>query len=350
MKRFALDQNNQVLAASVVWIVLTAAATSIFVLGTLGLYNGLQEPCVAFLGQAREQCLERRESLAALGVSVLGYTIFLVGSVIVKVLPWILVGVLIFWRRSNELFGILFSLAMILLGTMALDASVADWTRFYHPGLVLPMMVVEFVGIALIALLYAFPDGVFVPRWTRWLALVWVVGAFLSVFLRDMLALVVPPILLSSITAILVASLLYSLGVRYFQASNVLQKRQIRWLALGALIYGVVYSLRVIPALQSSIVVSPLPLGYVALLSISSGLFAVCLGISILRPRLLARSDMPLQMASENVNMVAAVATQEVKVKVETVETVPVETAGTVQVPPAANKARKKKKKGKKKT
>lgn len=287
IEKYTSDRNNQVLWASILWIVLTAAAVTIFVLGTLGLYSGLREPCVMLVGQARELCLERQESLRDLGIPPNLYALFLTVGAIVKVLPWIVVGILVFWRKSGELPGIFFSLALILVGATVIDEGLAAWALFYHPWLAPIVRTVQFAGLASLAVLYVFPDGVFVPAWTRWLALAWVLRTFGAVFFRGTLldtgALPTP---LNSITALFIASFLFSLGYRYSRAADATQRQQIKWVAAGALIYGVVYLLRLVPALNTGPTVTSLQLGYAVLVSLSSLLLAVCLGISLLRPQI----------------------------------------------------------------
>lgn len=292
IEKYALDRNNQVLWANVLWVLLTAAAVTIFVLGTLGLYNGLREPCVMLVGQARESCLTRHESLAELGIPPNLYALFLTVGAIVKVLPWIVVGVLVFWRKSGELPGIFFSLALILVGATVIDEGLAAWALFYHPWLMPIVRIAQFAGVASLAVFYVFPDGAFVPEWTRWLALAWVLRTFGAVFFRGTLldtgALPTP---LNSITALFIASFLFSLGYRYSRAANAAQRQQIKWVAAGALIYGVVYLLRLIPALNTGPTVTSLQLGYAVLVSLSSLLLAVCLGIAVLRPQLFGQEE-----------------------------------------------------------
>ncbi|MCC7161867.1 MAG: hypothetical protein IT331_05215 [Anaerolineae bacterium] len=290
IEKYALDRNNQVLWANVLWVLLTAAAVTIFVLGTLGLYNGLREPCVMLVGQARESCLTRHESLAELGIPPNLYALFLTAGAIVKVLPWIVVGILVFWRKSGELPGIFFSLALILVGATVIDEGLAAWALFYHPWLAPIVRIVQFAGLASLAVIYVFPDGVFVPAWTRWLALAWVLRTFGAVFFRGTLldtgALPTP---LNSITALFIASFLFSPGYRYYRVADAAQRQQIKWVAAGALIYGVVYLLRLLPTLNTGATVTPLQLGYAFLLPLSSLILAVCVGISMLRPRLFGR-------------------------------------------------------------
>lgn len=99
-------------------------------------------------------------------------------GMMVETVPWILVGVLIFWKKSDEPFGLLFSLMLVVSGTFSLDQVAGNGAEFIYP-ILLPLVGDElserccsFYGIA-------FPDGHFVPRWLRWVAALWIISEYL---------------------------------------------------------------------------------------------------------------------------------------------------------------------------
>ena len=86
-----------------------------------------------------------------------------------------LAGILVFWRRVDDLFGIFVAGSLVLwtlpfalglnldeLAVPALLAPFAPWL----PGLITGATIVTFV-----LFYFLFPDGRFVPRWMRWVAL-----------------------------------------------------------------------------------------------------------------------------------------------------------------------------------
>jgi len=85
------------------------------------------------------------------------------------------------------------------------------------------------------ALLCAFPDGVFVPRWTRWFLLLWLPMIAANYFLPSTplnyanLPSPVPQI----ITLTAVGVVLYSLLYRYSQVASPVQRQQIKWFLAG---------------------------------------------------------------------------------------------------------------------
>ena len=91
-------------------------------------------------------------------------------GMMVETVPWILVGVLIFWKKSDEPFGLLFSLMLVVSGTFSLDQVAGNGAEFIYPILLPLISVMRLIGALLLILWYRFPDGHFVPRWLRWVA------------------------------------------------------------------------------------------------------------------------------------------------------------------------------------
>jgi hypothetical protein len=86
----------------------------------------------------------------------------------------IAVAALIFWRRSDDRMALFASLALLTFGTATFTFTMAALTEQY-PAWEVPVAFFHFLGAASFGLfLYLFPDGRFVPRWTRWVALVWI--------------------------------------------------------------------------------------------------------------------------------------------------------------------------------
>jgi hypothetical protein len=82
------------------------------------------------------------------------------------------IGTAIFWRRSDDRMALLVSLMLI---TFRATVTIP------YPLLDLPLLwrfsaeAVSFISITLLILfIYLFPDGRFVPPWTRWLAVSWI--------------------------------------------------------------------------------------------------------------------------------------------------------------------------------
>jgi hypothetical protein len=110
-----------------------------------------------------------RTNLKETGLSVGFYAAYGVTTEIIFAAVSFTVGFLIFWRRSDEPIALLVALTMVMFvgGSAPLETLAAA-----HPVLDLTNTVLTFLNTAcLISVLYLFPDGRFVPRWSRWFAL-----------------------------------------------------------------------------------------------------------------------------------------------------------------------------------
>src|SRR5207244_5855852 len=85
---------------------------------------------------------------------------------------WAVAAVLA-WRKAGERMALFSALTLVTFGgatfTGALDA-----LSHAYPGLWWVVACLDFLGgTSIILLFYLFPDGRFVPRWSRWLAGPW---------------------------------------------------------------------------------------------------------------------------------------------------------------------------------
>jgi hypothetical protein len=91
----------------------------------------------------------------------------------VQVVVFFLAAAAIFWRRSHDRMAVFVSTALLMFGA-AIVPTLDDLLAF-APAWRWPTLIVRGLGIGLtLIVLYTFPDGQFVPRFTRPLAFVWV--------------------------------------------------------------------------------------------------------------------------------------------------------------------------------
>jgi len=195
------------------------------------------------------------------------------------------IGLIVFRRKSDSWFGLYLAvtfavflasgslsqlttpqLGPLLTGWQAL-ASTLNW---------------QFVFI----LFYVFPDGHFVPAWTRWLLLGWLLGNLASLVVPSTNAYLAP--LLIGLVLSAVASQIY----RYVRVSDALQRQQTKWIAF----MGSVFLLFIILWILTFTVLAPtganLATSFLAstLMKTLVALWVLCLpiviGIAILRYRL----------------------------------------------------------------
>ena len=144
---------------------------------------------------------------------------------------WLLtlgVALLIFWRRSDDWMA---HLASIMLVTIL--APLSPWPEMLadaQPLWYWPRALLGAIGLAsAVGLFYLFPDGRFVPRWTRWLAIVLlVIIGVLAAMGASLLAGF--PIFVAALATGTVFQI-----YRYRRVSSPIQRQQTKWVVLGIL-------------------------------------------------------------------------------------------------------------------
>jgi signal transduction histidine kinase len=180
-----------------------------------------------------------RES--GLTLPVYGWTFVLLR--LISGIPYFLLSILIIKRRSDRLMAVLFAVILAVLGAAGRWISpnwiVLDpfsWSRY----LLQPLNFLLDVSVILV---YIFPDGRFVPRWTRWLALVTIVFSIGRHFLAG--TLLNPDHLPWNLgeyqSQIFLLIGLIALVYRYQRDANAVQRQQIKWITAGALLLGLFY-------------------------------------------------------------------------------------------------------------
>ena len=92
----------------------------------------------------------------------------------VAALTFATVAGVIIWHKSDERMALFSAFALLMFGGAAFNSDVSEAAAAAYPALSLPVYLLEYVGqVAYTIFFYVFPDGRFVPRWARWLVLVW---------------------------------------------------------------------------------------------------------------------------------------------------------------------------------
>jgi signal transduction histidine kinase len=216
-----------------------------------------------------------------------GAAIFYGVGTAVATLPWVIVGALIFWRKSHDPFGLLFSLATVLTGTYMIDGFVRDVIRDHFPHFRFLINVIGSLMWIIPLAWYLFPNGQFANRSLRWLAIFWFLLIFPGSFFpgspldSDTWPSPFPQLIL----IIFAGSIGISLVYRYRRISGPVERQQIRWVVFtGAIFMGLLASAEWFFFLIDE---TMLPFFiYMVLRYSTSAIFAVGIGISILRYRL----------------------------------------------------------------
>ena len=146
-------------------------------------------------------------------------------------LTFLTIGAVIFWLKSHDFMALSSSFALVTFAVTfnsgTLVALVPAWW--------LPIQIIAFLGSVFFGtFLYLFPNGRFVPRWTRWLVVGLVVYSTIDYFLPN------SPLANSLPIGLLFVGLLLCVLVaqvyRYRWVSSQLERQQTKWVVFGVAI------------------------------------------------------------------------------------------------------------------
>jgi hypothetical protein len=192
-------------------------------------------------------------ALTALGWTRQGYALYNMILTFALALIYGAASVVIFRAQPNEPMALFVSLVLLIFGVFLTDyievaATVSPWLE-----LVTNLMpAVGFISFAL--LFYLFPDGRFVPRWTRWAAVAWLsTPVVIGLLMNEPEGF--GPWVATAIFAVLILTCLIAPIYRYRKVSNPVERQQIKWIMFGLLqlmVVVIVFTAYVLPLLAPS--------------------------------------------------------------------------------------------------
>jgi hypothetical protein len=218
--------------ARVLWFGLVALTLALFLLAIPARFNQLVT--ITPLGDNALVLLSMQEAdlLQAHGVSIELYALYFIALETGFAAIFVVIGLIIFWRKTNGWLAMLASLTLITVGVLmpgtvrVLDTPQSVWA--------LPVHLVQVLGwSSFFTCLYIFPDGRFVPDWTRFFPLLsaiwaaaWILTPAANVFNWHL------PF------ALLVFSIAFGGGLlaqlyRYHRVSTPTEQQQTKWVIFG---------------------------------------------------------------------------------------------------------------------
>jgi hypothetical protein len=234
--------DNWLLIGRAAWAILVLLTLTSFVVLLPSYYSQLQTVCSNPTCALVQPTPESVHAMQQLGLSVSSYATFTLMLTLVTALVCFLVSGVIFWRKSNDWMALLVALTEVVSGTLfvsyALLESHASWRWL--------AVVSNVFGHAVLFLFASlFPNGKFVPRWSRWITVGWIIWSLLFYtvlhtvpFAYNILALV------SGLACALFAQI-----YRYRYASSLMQRQQIKWVVLAACLVTVMVIVLDVPNL-----------------------------------------------------------------------------------------------------
>jgi hypothetical protein len=224
------------IVARIGWVVCVILTLTVFFASIPVYVAQLQTICSGTECAYRQLSSVQATALRALGLSLEGYAAYIVALAIVSEVVCLAVSSIIFWRKSYDWMALLFALCLVVGGTVFVTETVAASHSVWSlPALLLNEL--TFVLLYLIASL--FPDGRFVPRWTRWLIIgyigveLWRISRLLSDSSSNQNRY---PLLLLLFWLVITSVLGIVQVHRYRRVSSPVQRQQTKWFVFCLLI------------------------------------------------------------------------------------------------------------------
>jgi len=275
----------------VVWVAVVIFTLSIFIASLPAYVAQLQtvcagDTCVYAYGQLTPGTAQ---ALQNLGFSIGGYAVSILALAIASTLVSFGVAYVLFWRRSDDWMAMFVSLFLVIIGVnFSVQAQAILVTNLQTAWYWSHTVLIGLGWGSLSLLLYLFPDGRFIPRWTRLLA-VFVVASNLFLDASPVPISTFPPWMLSAIFLINGGSGVVAQIYRYIRVSGQVQRQQTKWVVFGLaatmlVILGRYVPILIFPSLSTSS--SPYFLLSTYVYPLGFLLIPLTLGIAILRYRL----------------------------------------------------------------
>jgi hypothetical protein len=221
------------LLARGIWITLVVLTLVTFFGSLPGYMAQLQTPCSEAACQYQQLTAGQVEMLKGIGLSAGDYAAYTVVLALISMVVCLVVSMLIVWRRADDRMALIVALMLVTLGPI-ITATIVP-ANSTSPWLV-PNECLTFLFLALFMLVFSlFPTGQFVPRWTRWTLVVFIIVQVPLNFLPVAPFLTNTPVsqvgwlvsVIEMVTLVLVQ--LY----RYRRVSSPLQRQQTKWVIFG---------------------------------------------------------------------------------------------------------------------
>ncbi|HET7036864.1 MAG TPA: histidine kinase [Thermomicrobiaceae bacterium] len=270
------------------WLLCAGLSLALFV-ASLPTYYTRQ---LAYQGDHQHAPAAVHAGLEQLGISPTLYVQIGLVPLILVVAVFVAVGAIIFWRKRDNPAMLYISLTLVVFG--AIWPNTMDDLASAHPLLTEPERLVNAIGFGgFFALCYLFPDGRFVPRWSRWVCLGW---AAFEVF--TLWPLPAPPnfgpaqpLVVALLVLLFPGTMLYAQIHRYRRESTPTQRQQLKWVSFALVLVLVSF---VLTGLAGELPVVNRPGVPAALYDVASDfvytfvfmLVPVAIGLAVLRHRL----------------------------------------------------------------
>jgi hypothetical protein len=277
----AIPRRRWLLPARVAWVIVAVI--------TLGSFASSVPVRYAELAHPTEKV---SAALAELGLSAGGYALYVVALDTIFVSGFAAVAIVIFWRRSEDPVALLVATMLVVWGPLnGLFLTTPSTIEETYPvlGTALGLMLTYIGYIAWMLFFYLFPSGHFVPRWTRWLALIYGVFFFGLWTFTPFGPESWPPPLFSAAVLAVWGSFPMAQIYRYARVSDRTERQQTKWVVFGVAV-AVAGTMATVFTIGAAIDLPPQDVGprmlSMLLMDASGLMIPLSIGIAVLRSRL----------------------------------------------------------------
>jgi signal transduction histidine kinase len=170
--------------ARLAWLAIALLCVALYLASLSPFLAALQTPCVGSTCLDWQLSPAQIQSLAERGISLKLYAGYFLGLSLVIALVFSGVAGLIFWYKSEDWLALLGSLTLLTLGLAGINDVAMAALAAAAPAWKLPIStLIVLADIGMMFFFCLFPNRQFVPRWSRWLALGWLIFRLPGIFI-----------------------------------------------------------------------------------------------------------------------------------------------------------------------
>jgi len=173
-------------------------------------------------------------AIILVGISDYALAIYFIVLESLTMLAFAATASVILWRKPNDYLAIFISLSFLAFGSTvfvsagALEALHSVWS--------LPIRFVKGLGWgAILIAFYVFPDGRFIPHWTKWMAVLWGGASLIWPFTPANTLLKSQSLLPLTVSLIALGSGIFAQLHRYRRVSTPVQRQETKWAVFGSI-------------------------------------------------------------------------------------------------------------------
>jgi hypothetical protein len=288
-----LEQSNEIpqrwrIPALILWFLIAAAFLAVYIADLPLSFNQTSSPCQGSDCHYQAISPAETEILAEIGLSTSFYATYIMGITVVAVVVYAGLALLILYRQSHQLIGLVVSLTIVVMPAVMITNF--DVVSVAYPAWQVPISLLFILGQFLIILFFLiFPNGRLMPRWSALILVVELTAATSAILRTDIGLGAVTPFSAIMFFIVLVATV-FVVIVRYRRIFTPLERQQAKWALVGfmGMFLGVISWMLTFEVLEVSSGRPQLLLmmGGWTIINFLTLLLPVGLAISILRYRL----------------------------------------------------------------